>query len=158
MWCMGLVAPWHVKSSRTRDGTWVPCIGRQILNPWTTREALNIFVYLCIWLCQVLVEVHGAFLFWLEGSVVVAHKLHCSEACGYIYIHTHPRGGHGNPLQYSGLENPHGQRRLMGYSPWGCTESDMTKHTIAYMHINICVCVCVLSRSVMSDSLRPHGL
>ena len=30
-----------------------------------------------------------------------------------------PRGGHGNPLQYSCLENPHGQRSLAGYSPWG---------------------------------------
>ena len=28
-------------------------------------------------------------------------------------------GGHGNPLQYSSLENPHGQRSLAGYSPWG---------------------------------------
>ena len=28
-----------------------------------------------------------------------------------------PGGGHGNPLQYSGLENPHGQRNLAGYSP-----------------------------------------
>ena len=28
-----------------------------------------------------------------------------------------PRGGHGNPLQYSCLENPHGQRSLVGYSP-----------------------------------------
>ena len=27
-----------------------------------------------------------------------------------------PRGGHGNPPQYSCLENPHGQRSLMGYS------------------------------------------
>ena len=26
-------------------------------------------------------------------------------------------GGHGNPLQYSFLENPHGQRSLVGYSP-----------------------------------------
>ena len=25
-------------------------------------------------------------------------------------------GGHGNPLQYSYLENPHGQRILLGYS------------------------------------------
>jgi len=25
-----------------------------------------------------------------------------------------PRGGHGNPLQYSYLENPHGQRSLAG--------------------------------------------
>ena len=28
--------------------------------------------------------------------------------------------GHGNPLQYSCLENPRGQRSLAGYSPWGC--------------------------------------
>ena len=27
-------------------------------------------------------------------------------------------GGHGNPLQYSCLENPHGQRSLVGYCPW----------------------------------------
>ena len=28
-----------------------------------------------------------------------------------------PGGGHCNPLQYSCLENPHGQRSLVGYSP-----------------------------------------
>ena len=38
-----------------------------------------------------------------------------------------PGGGHGNPLQYSCLENPHGQRILVGYSPWDCKESDMTE-------------------------------
>ena len=32
-----------------------------------------------------------------------------------------------NPLQYSCLENPHGQRSLVGYSPWGRKESDMTE-------------------------------
>ena len=36
-------------------------------------------------------------------------------------------GGHGNPLQYFCLENPHGQRSLVGYSPWGCKESDTTE-------------------------------
>ena len=35
-----------------------------------------------------------------------------------------PGGGHGNPLQYSCLENPHGQRSLAGYSPLGHKESD----------------------------------
>ena len=35
-----------------------------------------------------------------------------------------PGGGHGHPLQYSCLENPHGQRGLVGCSPWGCKESD----------------------------------
>ena len=37
-----------------------------------------------------------------------------------------PGGGHGNPLQYSCLENPRGQRSLAGYSPWGRKESDIT--------------------------------
>ena len=38
-----------------------------------------------------------------------------------------PGGGHDNPFQYSCLENPHGQRSLAGYSPWGLKESDMTE-------------------------------
>ena len=38
-----------------------------------------------------------------------------------------PGRGHGNPLQYSCLENPQGWRSLVGYSPWGCKESDMTE-------------------------------
>ena len=33
-------------------------------------------------------------------------------------------GGHGNPLQYSCLENPHGQKSLACYSPWGHKELD----------------------------------
>jgi len=36
-------------------------------------------------------------------------------------------GGHGNPLQYSCLENPHGQRSLAGYSPCGHKELDTTE-------------------------------
>ena len=38
-----------------------------------------------------------------------------------------PGGENGNPLQYSSLENPHGQRSLEGYSPCGHKESDMTE-------------------------------
>ena len=37
-----------------------------------------------------------------------------------------PGGRHGNPLQYSYLENPHGQRSLAGDSSRGCKESDTT--------------------------------
>ena len=38
-----------------------------------------------------------------------------------------PGGEHGNPLQYSCLENLQGQRSLLGYSPWDCKESHMTE-------------------------------
>ena len=39
-----------------------------------------------------------------------------------------PRGGHVNPLQYSCLENPYGQRSLVVYSSRGRKELDMTEH------------------------------
>ena len=38
-----------------------------------------------------------------------------------------PGGGHGNPLQYFCLENPHGQKSLVGFSLWGCKELDMNE-------------------------------
>ena len=33
-----------------------------------------------------------------------------------------PKGGQCNPFHYSCLENPHGQRSLVDYSPWGHKE------------------------------------
>ena len=45
-----------------------------------------------------------------------------------------PGGEHGNPLQYSCLENPHGQRSLAGYSPWGHKELDMTERLSTAQH------------------------
>ena len=40
-----------------------------------------------------------------------------------------PGAGSGNLVQYSCLENPHGQRSLACHSPWGRKESDMTEVT-----------------------------
>ena len=40
LWGMGLVAPWYVESSCSRDQTHASHIGRRILNRWTTKEAL----------------------------------------------------------------------------------------------------------------------
>ena len=37
-------------------------------------------------------------------------------------------GGYGISFQYSCLEKSHGQWSLVGYSPWGCRELDMTEH------------------------------
>ena len=38
-----------------------------------------------------------------------------------------PLEKNGTPFQYSYLENPHEQKSLVGYSPWGRKESDMTE-------------------------------
>ena len=46
-----------------------------------------------------------------------------------------PGGGHGSPLKYPCLENPHEQRSLVGYSH--SKESDMIEGT-ACMHAPVC--------------------
>ena len=50
-----------------------------------------------------------------------------------------PGGGHGNPLQYSCLEHPHGPRSLMGCSPRYQKESDITEQlsTHTYTHRSV---------------------
>ena len=57
---MGLVALWHVKSSQNRDRTHVPCIGRRILNHWTTRDILLHLCYTSVYTCDsVLISTPG---------------------------------------------------------------------------------------------------
>ena len=41
-----------------------------------------------------------------------------------------PGGRHGNPL----LENPHAERSLVGYSPWGQKEPDTTEQLSTAQH------------------------
>ena len=67
-----------------------------------------------------------------------------------------PGEGNGNPLQYSCLEKSHGQRNLVGYSPWGHKESEMTEqltlslsyiYVYSYIHKGLCVCIYIHSKS-----------
>ena len=48
-----------------------------------------------------------------------------------------PGEGNGNPLQYL-PEESHGERSLVGYSPWGHEESDTTEsHTHTYTRVTV---------------------
>ena len=50
----------------------------------------------------------------------------------------------------------HGQRGVVGYSPWGHKELDMTEQlslSLSYIHILV-----QFSHSIVSDSLQPHRL
>ena len=51
------------------------------------------------------------------------------SACNAGDLGSTPGGEHGNPLQYSCLENPHEQS-----SPWGCKELDMTEQLSPAQH------------------------
>ena len=68
-----------------------------------------------------------------------------------------PGGGHVNPLQYSCLEYPHGQKSLVGYSPWGRKESDTTEqlpfryhflNVLGLFSVGLSLLLCFLPREV----------
>ena len=63
LWGTGLVAPWHVGSSRARAQTRVPCIGRQILNHCPTREVPKSH-FLNSLFCELLVHIFWPYFSW----------------------------------------------------------------------------------------------
>ena len=54
----------------------------------------------------------------------------------WSFGHEYPLGErNGNPLKYSCLENPmDGRKSLVGYSPWGHKESNMTERLHFHFH------------------------
>ena len=61
------------------------------------------------------------------GSVSKESTCNAGNLGSISELGRYPGGGHGDPLQYSCLENSHGQRSLAGYRAWGCKESDTTE-------------------------------
>ena len=66
---------------------------------------------------------------FLNGASLVAqmvkHACNAGDLGSIPGLGRSPGEGNGNPLQYSCLDGEsHGQRSLVGYSPWGHKESD----------------------------------
>ena len=94
------------------------------------------------------IQVSGQTFFWvfLWGSLSLLGGSDGKEAACNVGdldsipgLGRSPGGGHVNPLQYSCLENPHGQRSLAGYTPWGCKQLDTTEQlsTMPYSEVVI---------------------
>ena len=159
---MGLLCPWDFPGKNTevgchfllggyflpRDGTHVSRIGRQILYHWTTREALlvisqywvKLFISsasteACTWPIMKPIRYHyyygkkGGFPGGSDGKESAYNVGDLGSTLG---LARSPGWGHGTPVLYSSLKNPQGQRSLVGYSPWGHKELDMTatKHSM----------------------------
>ena len=98
-----------------------------------------IYTYTNIYVCvYIFTDIHT--YIWVSPGGSDGNESSCNV--GYLGsipgLGRSPGGGHGNPLQYSSLENPHWQRSLVGYSPWGCKESYMTEQlSTVYIYIYI---------------------
>ena len=64
---------------------------------------------------------------WLSGEELACKAGVAGDTGSIPGLGRSPGGGHGNPLQYSHLENPCGLWSLEDFSPWGCKELDMTE-------------------------------
>ena len=79
------------------------------------------------------------FLGFPSGSVSKESACKSGDLGSIPGLERSPGGGHGNPLQYSCLENSHGQRSLAGCNPWGHKESDTTERLSTTLHMPVYV-------------------
>ena len=61
------------------------------------------------------------------GSDGKEYSSNAGDLASILGLGRSPGEGTGNTFQYSCLENPHGQRSLAGYSPWGYKALDMSE-------------------------------
>ena len=64
---------------------------------------------------------------FLGGSVVKNPSANAGDLGSIPGSGRSPGEGTGNPFQYSCFGGSHGQRNVVGYSPWGPKESDTTE-------------------------------
>ena len=112
--------------------THAPCRGMQSLSHWTTRKVFFFFFWSSFSTPHYLNQLRLS----PESLPQDRGGLGCEESScneGDLGLITglgrFPGRGHDNPLQYSCMENSHGQRSLAGYGPWGCKESDTNEAT-----------------------------
>ena len=70
---------------------------------------------------------HSAYTGFPGGSEGKESACNVGDLGSILGLGRPPRGGHGNPLQHSCLENPHEQRNLADCSSWGHKRSDTTE-------------------------------
>ena len=93
-----------------------------------------------VWLCVLRdlphhLKAYSYFLGFSSGSVGKESTCNAGVLGSVPGLGRSPGGGHGDPLQYFCLENPHEQRSLAGYSPWHRKELDTTEQLSTTQHV-----------------------
>ena len=94
-----------------------------------------------------------SWLFNFDGSNSKEHACNAGDPGSIFGVGRSPGEGSSNPQPEFLSGEFHGQRSLMGYSPWGCKESDMLEwltHTYATL------CICQISQNCTIKSVKYH--
>ena len=90
----------------------------------------SLCMYLCVCVCVYIYIYIYIYTYTYEGlphGSAVKNPLANAGDVGSVSGSGRSIGeGNGNPLKYSCLGNSMDRKSLVGYSPWGCKESDMT--------------------------------
>ena len=109
-------------------------------DPVPTAKSMYVWpCYLCMalfpsWLVP-FVWCRNCLLGFPGGSVSIESTCNAGDLDSIPGLGRSPGGRHGNAPQYTCLENPQGERGLVGCSPWGHKESDMTEQQSTTHHI-----------------------
>ena len=95
-----------------------------------SKESVVIIWRNQVWVCQFCI----CSIWWGFPRNSAAKESACHAEVIFLGWEDSPGGGHGNPLQYSCLETPHGQSSLVGYYPQGGKESDTTERLSTAQH------------------------
>ena len=105
-------------------------------------------VYICVWFSQVALVVRNLSAnagHVRDAGLVRGQGDHLQEAMT----------AHSSILAWTGKS--HRQRRLVGYSAWGCEESDMTEAT-EYTRVCVCMVVCYMCICIHMCVHSTYGL
>ena len=109
--------------------SWVSCTGRQILYHCTTWYTDLVLKPTHTWNKKASIQIRYSNFTrgFPGGSDGKESACNMGDLRSFPGLGRSPGVGHGNPLQYSCLEDPHGQRSLASPSPWGHRKSDTTE-------------------------------
>ena len=92
-----------------------------------------IYVYMCVYIYR---HIYIGTCIYIGDSDGKASGYNAGDPGSIPGSGKSPGEGNGNPLQYYCLENPLDWRSMVGYSPWGCKESDTAErlHSLIYIY------------------------
>ena len=112
-----------------------------VTNSMLLQQSFMVLKYMAIFVNKLYFNINVIFYCIPGGSDGKESACNAGDLGSISWSGRSPGGGHGKPLQYSCLENFHGQRSLASYSPWACKELNTTERLSTAQHMCMYKCI-----------------